>query len=487
MRHAFGLPRTRLLTAGLAAFLVGLALASVAQPNVAVFAAIAFVWLLLLWRRQSWLVLGVIVSTGILFGLWRGGDFKRALEPYNALYRQTVTLQVVAAEDAVYGTNSQLSFDAGNIQAVEPIEAKLPGRVKVSGFGEYMVYKGDTVFIKGKLYQTRGGRQGQMSYAVLQTVMSGTGWVDKLRRQFAAGAENALPEPAASFGLGLIIGQRTTLPDDVSKNLAAVGLTHLVAVSGYNLTIIVEATRRATKRGSKYQSILLAAILISLFLLVTGLSASIVRAAIVSTLSLLAWYYGRQFKPLLLIVLAASITACWNPLYVWGDISWYLSFLAFFGVLVIAPAIMRRLYGDREPKMLQAVLIETFSAQIMTVPYVLYIFGQVSIISILSNLIVVPMVPLAMLVCLVAGIAGMVLPLVSGWFAWPAKALLTYMLDIAAVLAKAPHALLHGTLTIPGLVTFYVSILTATTVVWQKYKPKYGILTDETSNSEAKE
>ena len=99
------------------------------------------------------------------------------------------------------------------------------------------------------------------------------------------------------------------MPLSINTQLAAVGLTHIIAVSGYNLTIIIRAMRRLLTKRSKYQSTLLSFGLIAVFLLVTGFSASIVRAAIVSGLSLIAWYYGRAFRPLLLILLSAVITA----------------------------------------------------------------------------------------------------------------------------------------------------------------------------------
>jgi len=80
---------------------------------------------------------------------------------------------------------------------------------------------------------------------------------------------------------------------------------------------------------------------------VAGTSASIVRAAVISVLTLAAWYYGRAIRPLLLLLLAAAVTAYANPVYLWADISWYLSFLAFFGILVLGPLVTSRLYGER--------------------------------------------------------------------------------------------------------------------------------------------
>jgi competence protein ComEC len=285
----------------------------------------------------------------------------------------------------------------------------------------------------------------------------------------------------ASFGLGLLIGQRSTLPDDVGTQLAAVGLTHLIAVSGYNLTIIIDAVRRLTARFSKYQSTVIALALVGLFLLTTGMSASIVRASIVSGLGIWAWYYGRAIKPVLLISFAAALTAGWSPLYLWGDIGWYLSFLAFFGVLVIAPLVTKRIYAAREPRFLQAIFIETTCAQIMTLPLILYIFQQVSFISLIANVLVIPLVPIAMLVSLMAGLAGMWVPAVAGWFAWPAQMILTYMLDISAMLSRVPHAVAKYALSLTALVFLYGVIIVMLLVMWRKIRQKYGIITEKES------
>lgn len=474
--------RTTLLTVGLLAFLAGLGIARFGATIsvVGVFAAFVIV-LSSIWRR-SWSAVIALILFGLALGIWRGALFTHKLAPYHELYGQKVVVEVVAGIDAVYGNNGQMTFETKNVHVIEPFTAKLPGRVKISGFGEPAIFKGDVVRVEGKLFSMRGGKQGQISYAQMKVIERGNSAIDNVRREFAAGMYSALPEPAASFGLGILIGQRNTLPDDVSKQLAAVGLTHIIAVSGYNLTIIVDAVRRLMKRRSKYQTILAIGLLISLFLAMTGMSASIVRASIVSMLSIAAWYYGRTFKPVLLIALAAAVTAGWNPLYLWGDIGWYLSFLAFFGVLVIAPLIMRRLYGAREPKFLQAVLIETVSAQIMTLPLILYIFQQMSIISILSNILIVPMVPVAMLLALIAGLAGMWLPALSGWVSWPANLLLTYVLDLAGVLSKVPHALTQRSLSLIGLIGMYFLLVAATVVLWRK-TPRFARLTDITDDN----
>lgn len=424
---------------GCMAFLLGLV---VARRQVA-----ADLWLVVLLglaavaavRYRNTLAIVLAILFGLAFGSYRGAAYLHELQPYHELGMQKVVLTGTANIDAVYDKHTQLSFVVRDVELISPQNIRLPGTVKVGGFGVNMVYRGDRVEVSGKLYPTRGANQASIGYAEISRVGTSPSAVDTLRRKFAAGTQSALPEPLASFGLGLLVGQRNTLPADVTQALLMVGLTHIIAVSGYNLTILLEAARRLLGNHSKLLSTVIALGLIFGFLLIAGTSASIVRAAVISTLGLTAWYYGRTVRPLLLIFLAAALTGWANPVYVWGDISWYLSFLAFFGILVMAPPLTKRLFGKKQPPLLAQIAIESLCAELMTIPLVLYIFGQMSLVSLLANMLVCALIPIAMLLSLIAGLAGMLIGNIAGWFAWPARIVLTYMLDIVNMLSRIPH------------------------------------------------
>jgi len=408
-------------------------------------------------RRRTYITILCIVITGFACGLWRGNNYFARLQPYRTYALQKVTLTATVSTDGYYEYEKPMSFLVGGVH----INGKsVPGHIKVSGYGENMVYRGDVVQVSGKLYPTRGANQASIGYAQIHKLSSGGSPIDTFRRKFAAAVQSTLPEPEASFGLGLLVGQRNTLPADVTQALLMVGLTHIIAVSGYNLTILLEASRRILGNHSKVLSMAVALALIFGFLAVAGNSASIVRAAVISLLSLSAWYYGRTVRPLLLILLAAAGTGYANPVYVWGDLSWWLSFLAFFGILVLGPIVTHKLYGDRQPPLIPQVLIESLCAEIMTLPLVLYIFGQMSLVSLLANMLVVALIPLAMLLGFVAGLAGMLIGAVSGWFAWPARILLTYMLDIVELLSRIPHVFVQDKyLSAMDMVLCYVAVV----------------------------
>jgi competence protein ComEC len=428
-------------------------------------------------KKNAWALLWVLLL-GLSLGWWRGSAYMQKQAGWQHYYGHKVTVTAVATDDGVYGKNTQMSFDASRVVIDGQ---KLTGKMTLSGFGLNAVFQGDEIQATGKLRPTLGAAQGRMSFAQLQVTSHHPSRIADIRRRFAAGMQNALPEPLASFAMGLLIGQRATLPDDVKQDLLMVGLTHIIAVSGYNLTIMLRASKGVFGKRSKRISTLLSLALIGVFLLIAGSSASIVRAAIVSVLSIAAVYYGRQVKPLLLIAMAAAITAFANPFYVWTDTSWYLSFLAFYGVMVLAPMIALRLHIKWQNSLVAMVALESLCAEIMTLPFVLHTFGQMSFIGLFANVMVVALVPLAMLLSMVAGLAGMLVAPVAGWFAWPARVLLTYMLDIAHVLSRIPHIFVQNLgLPIIEMLGLYILVAAMTYLLWNKTKQlKADTITDK--------
>lgn len=480
MKHQFKL--TSLLLVASSCLLCGVALAYRLPINTKWYwlSVIPLLWTL---RRRSWLTVVCLAILMCGFGWQSGSEFMVKKQAYQNLYGQKLSLRVSALNDAAYGNSSQFSFDAGYIKLAN--DRSLTGKLQVSGFGANAIFQGDELLVTGKLMPSSGAYQGRMSFASLSVIRHRPTFIASVRRKFSAGMQSALPEPLASFAMGLLIGQRTTLPANVKQNLLMVGLTHIIAVSGYNLTIMLGASQRLAGKRSKRLTTLLTFVLMGLFLLMAGASASIVRAAIVSTLSISASYYGRRFKPFNLIILAAAVTAWSNPFYIWGDASWYLSFLAFFGVLVLAPRLVDRFHPSWQKSMIIMVAIESLCAEVMTMPYVLHVFGQISIIGLPANVLVVTLIPLAMLLSLIAGLAGMLAVSLAGWLAWPAILILTYMLDIAQLLASVPHSFLQKiNLSISQMLSVYLIVLLTTLALHIKTKTSgYDKITDRIKES----
>jgi len=476
--RAHKLRRTSLVLVASLSLLGGVVLAhqgQILQSRLYLISLLPLIWMLRL--RSIWTVCWLVLLMGGV-GWQRGSEFVLKKQAYQPLYGQKLTLTVSALNDAAYGRLSQFGFDGGQVELSNG--RALAGKLQISGFGTNAVFQGDEIQVSGKLSPSTGAYQGRMSFARLKVIKHHPSLIASLRRKFSAGMQTALPEPLAPFAMGLLIGQRTTLPTETKQDLLMVGLTHIIAVSGYNLTIMLGASQRLAGKRSKRLTTGLTFVLMGLFLLMAGASASIVRAAIVSTLSIAAGYYGRNFKPLNLIALAAAITAWANPFYVWGDASWYLSFLAFFGVLVLAPLLVGRFHPAWQQSLIIMVAIESLCAEVMTMPYVLYTFGQISFIGLPANVMVVTLIPLAMLLSLVAGLGGMMAGSFAGWLAWPALLILTYMLDIAHLLASVPHSFAQKIgFTVWQMAGIYLIVLLTTLGLYTKTKhPNYAKVTD---------
>ena len=475
--------RTTLIIIFCLAVLAGLGLSRKISFEPPIWTLLLFAFCLLLLKPKNIASLLLIIFLGLSLGLWRGGIYMQKLGELKALTGQKVMIEATATSDAIYSDGSQLEFTANHARLLSfqgrTLETKeAAGNFKISGFGEPMIYRGDRVQISGKLYSMRGANQARIAYAQLKRTGIDNNPINNLTRRMAAGMQTALPEPNSSFGLGLLIGQRNTLPSELTNQLVMVGLVHIVAVSGYNLTILVRAMAKL-KLGSKYQRLLASLLLIGVFILMTGFAASIVRAAIVSVLSLWAWYFGRKIRAILILVFTAAITALVNPFYILGDLGWYLSFLAFYGVLIIAPMAARRLFA-RRPRLLMMVVLETLAAEIMTLPLIMATFNQLSLVGLLTNVLVVPLIPFAMLFAVIAAAAGMLVAPFAGWLAWPANLLLTNILDIVRLFAKIPSIFLHKSISTAGMLYFYGLVLLVVAAVHrQRSHLKTAIITDK--------
>jgi competence protein ComEC len=128
------------------------------------------------------------------------------------------------------------------------------------------------------------------------------------------------------------------------------------------------------------------------------------------------------------------------PVYVWGDLGWLLSFAAFAGILVVAPIMTRLLYiKGREPGALSQLVIETLSAELMTLPILIVSFGYIPVLALVANVLVAPVIPFAMLFTFIAGVIGWVVPALS-ILALPASILVAYVVALVEWLSTPEWA-----------------------------------------------
>jgi competence protein ComEC len=231
----------------------------------------------------------------------------------------------------------------------------------------------------------------------------------KVKKAFEESIERAIAEPNASLINGVILGSRQNIPQDLKEAFSKTGTTHILAISGYNITIVGLYISFLFMFFMRRQKAFWFTVLgIILFTILTGASASVVRAAIMSILVLLAYREGRFYNMTNSLVFAGLIMVILNPKILRFDVGFQLSFLATAGLIYLAPFIREKL--ERMPNFwnFKENFIATASAQLMVLPVILYNFGSFSFLSLPVNVLILPAVPITMFFGFLAGISGLV-------------------------------------------------------------------------------
>lgn len=418
------------------------------------------------WIRRSRYSVVPLLLAGVLIGLVRGDVYQRQLAPYDDYIGTTVSVRGIVKDDSDVGKQGEVVLRLGDI---EIDRAEVGGAIWVSVDGKADIKRGDRVTVNGELSEGFGSFAASMhraEFVRIERPMPGSVALT-IRDWFAGGVRQAIPEPEASLGVGYVVGQRRSLPEDLDASLRAAGLTHVVVASGYNLTILVSVARRLFGKVSKFLAGFFSGGLTVAFMAVTGMSPSMSRAGLVTGLGLLAWYYGRRFHPVVLLLLAAAITLLINPAYAQNDLGWQLSFASFAGVLIVGPLLQSYFFGEEKPGVMRQVLFETLSAWVCTVPLIVLAFGQFSNVAILANILVLPLIPLAMLLTFVAGSMTLIVPALATIAGFPAFLLLGYMTKTSMFLGNVSWA--QTALAVPWyvVVLYYAALLVFLAYIWR--------------------
>ena len=271
---------------------------------------------------------------------------------------------------------------------------------------------------------------------ILSREEGGGFWLKKflfsVKHKFLANISRVLTEPHGSLLAGLTIGERTSLPEELEENFRKIGVVHIIALSGYNISIISDNALKIINYipVAKIIRTSAATILVILFAILTGGSATVVRAAIMGILILWARETGKVYQALSALIFAAFVMILFNPKILIFDASFQLSFLATSGLIFLAPRLERYFLWLPNIWKIRENLIATLSAQIFVLPLLLSIGGSFSWATIPANLLILSAIPITMFFGFLSGLAGFFSYHLSLFLSWPAYWLLTYELWI---------------------------------------------------------
>lgn len=275
------------------------------------------------------------------------------------------------------------------------------------------------------------------------------------KSSFIEQLENILPAPQVGLGEGLLLGVKQALGDDLETAFRRSGLIHIVVLSGYNVMLVVTFFMYVLSYVLPYRLRLLVGIVaITVFALLVGLSATVLRASVMAALLLLLRFSNHTYHVLRALMLAGIIMLLLNPYLLLYDIGFQLSFMATTGLILLAEPVSN--YLHRVPKLfgLREFLTATLVTQFFVLPLLLYHIGEVSIVSIIANVLVLPIVPVAMMLTFITGVLGWVWSPVAYICGYLAYLSLQYIIIVTQTLAGTPLA----TVSVPAFSEWFLLI-----------------------------
>lgn len=243
-----------------------------------------------------------------------------------------------------------------------------------------------------------------------------------VREQWIRSLEQSLPAPEAALSLGMLIGADEGFSSVEKTIFIRTGVTHVTAVSGYNITLVgMLLFFLAIVFGWYRRSASIFAIIgITVYVLLVGAPASAVRAGIMGSLLLLTFAIGRPGSGFRLWLLALASMLVWNPLLLRFDIGFELSYLATLALILYA-SVRERLWMPKRmiARFLYELALLSLFVEWLVAPVILLQFGTFSPISLIANASIVLLVPLIMIFAFLAGLAGLVIPGGVFFLNWP--------------------------------------------------------------------
>lgn len=408
-------------------FLLGnFAVSLVSENNLLFIAALGAAFCLLLagYKNDRRFLGGLILVSGLLFGgfhnLKQAGRFANlelpenlensparvVSNPYIKDATQRFVLEFQEGFKLLAYAPAYPQFRYGEILAVSGVAENPPK----DGYGEYL----EKIGAAGSLFFPEIKITGERTAGF-------RGWLYDLRGLAENNIRRILPFSDAALLNGLVFGSTEEFSEKFKESMQKSGTTHLTALSGYNIAVVSAAAlsfflvflrRRLAVAG--------AALTVALFVLMTGAEPSVVRAALMGGLVLLAKESGRLYDLKNAIAFVAALMVFFNPKILVYDLGFQLSFLALLGIVYLSPALAKFFkWTDSKPNSFKDLFLSSVSAQLAVAPLLLYQFGFVSWFGVAVNLLVLPLIPFVMGIgFLAAGLGFLGLEFLA-WLAWP--------------------------------------------------------------------
>jgi competence protein ComEC len=334
---------------------------------------------------------------------------------------------------------------------------------------------GDRVRVDGEISRPETGEDGfdyarYLSTKRISAVVEATsvwpvdedlGWIGRVHRRTDVALGYGLHPQEAAVVRGMVLGDRSLIPEELEEAFQRSGITHVLAISGQHVAVLAAVIYFSLRTFAVPATtrILTTLALIWLYILIAGAPPSAIRAGVVATLVLAAGLLGRQVSSLHFMTMMLAAILAYNPILVYSA-GFQLSGAAVFGIVLLRKPLKslveRTLLRPfkKPPETLSNLISVSLAAQTATTPIVAASFDEVAVIGVLTNLLAVPLSGPILTLGLLGSVFGNVAPVL----AYPLNASNGFLVALLVWIAHAASAFPFATVTTPGVTLLFISL-----------------------------
>ncbi|MFH0791616.1 MAG: ComEC/Rec2 family competence protein [bacterium] len=410
--------------------------------------------------KKKSLLIPIICVLFLVFGFYHHKEYlddvnKNSVNKYNGTANQITIYGTVVENPTSNKDRQQLVIETNKIVDGGRIVEIQKARVLISLFYYPKYQYGDYLKLTGRLvsppvfndfnyrdYLKTDRIYSLMYWPQIEVTATGGGSVVKkilfsITNRYGEKINQIMSPPQSALLMGLILGDDSGFSKAWQERFNLTATRHITAVSGMNITLIsfIILDFLLYLGIWRRDALIIVTVVVILYVLMIGAPSSAVRAGMMAIFMFAAQLCGRYSSPIRPLLFVATIMVVFNPLILLSDIGFQLSFLAMLGLIYFQPFINGRLFELPNTLSLRTTLSATLSAQIFTLPLIVYNFGRLSLIGPIANIVVVPLVPIITIIGFIVVVVAMAIPIVGQIISWVVWLLLSYMLTVIRFLA----------------------------------------------------
>ena len=406
-----------------------------------------FVFFVLISKNNFGILASIFILT-FAFGLWR---FSIA----DKVAPNVISMSGEVVDEPAIGENNQKLI----VQTKETIILITTDFENNYKYGDFLKFSGklekpeNFITDQGKVfdyvnYLRKDGIFYVISYPEIEIISRGNGNFIKnvlffVKEKFLEKMNLVIPEPESLLMGGLILGEKSSFNEDLRQSFINTGTIHIVALSGYNITIVAEWFMKLFAQipyAPKNLGIGMGIFAVFLFILMTGGSSTAIRAGTMATLALIARATGRNYDVARALILAGIIMILFNPFILVYDVSFQLSFIATVAVIFFTPRIEKYFLWVTPRLGLRDIFSVTCAVYIFVLPFILYKMGNLSLVALPANILILPLIPFTMMLGFITSFTGLVSYILAVPLGHISYLFLHYELGIISFFANLPYA-----------------------------------------------